>query len=317
MIELEPFKARAVHIGGTAIEDELDRYIQMAVDTELNALMLDLKDETGKVFYKTENAMAAKVGAAVGELDLGATVVRSHDLDLYVIGRIVLFNDPIAAVGQPDMAVWDSVTDSVYEANGQFFLDPTDPKARQYGLDLAVEACESGVDEIQFDYVRFPDSRSESATFDAGVSPEVRLSTISTFLNDAVATLRPMGCAVAADIFGYLTTATDDGGIGQRWEDVAAIVDVISPMLYPSHYDDEWYGFADPDDYPAEMIERALQDGLDRLSTRVVVRPWLQDFGYDEARVREQIDAAEAFGLGWMLWNITSEVTVDALDPAE
>jgi len=317
IVTMEPFTARAVHIGGPAIRDNLASYVDMAMDTELNALMIDLKDETGKVFFDTENETAIAVGAAQGVFDLATTAAEAHGLGLYVIGRIVLFTDPIAAVQQPEMAVWDTATNSPYEANGQHFLDPTDPAARQYGLDLAAEACRAGVDEIQFDYVRFPDSRSESAVFDGGVGPDTRISTVSTFLNDSVARLRPLGCAVAADIFGYLTTATDDGGIGQRWEEVAGIVDVVSPMLYPSHYDPNWYGFADPSQHPGEMIDRALVDGMGRLSGQVVVRPWLQDFGYDAAQVREQITTAESHGLGWMLWNSASEVTVDALRPAE
>jgi hypothetical protein len=288
------------------------------VETELNALMIDLKDETGHVFYNTTNEVASQAGSMPEDtFDLESIVQRADDHDLYVIGRIVLFNDPIAAVSVPDMAVWDVATNSPYEANGQFFLDPTDPAARQYGIDLAVEACTRGVDEIQFDYVRFPDSRRDSATFDGGVTPEVRVSTVSTMLNDAVSALRPLGCAVAADIFGYLTTARDDGGIGQLWEEVSGIVDVVSPMLYPSHFDPGWDGFEDPGAHPGTMVERSLADGIERLTRQVVVRPWLQDFGYDSAQVREQIAAVESFGLGWMLWNAASDVSVGALMPAE
>ena len=316
VVEMEPFIARAVHIDGESMRDEFDRFIDMAMDTELNALMVDLKDETGEVWYDSENPVADEVGAVSSSFDLEEVVRRSHDLGLYVIGRIVLFNDPIAAASKPAMAVWDAATDAPYESRGQYFLDPTDPDARQYGLDLAAEACEMGVDEVQFDYVRFPDARSESATFDGGVSPETRLSTITGFLDEAVAALRPMGCAVAADIFGYLTTAGDDGGIGQRWEDVASIVDVVSPMLYPSHYDPVFFGFPSNEN-PGQVVDQALADGMERLPREVVVRPWLQDFGYDAAQVREQIESAEQYGLGWMLWNAGSEVTVDALQPAE
>ncbi|HZD21929.1 MAG TPA: putative glycoside hydrolase [Acidimicrobiia bacterium] len=317
-VELEPFTARAVHIGGELAVADLDSYVDMAMDTELNALMIDIKDETGHVFYDTNVSTAIDADAVPAEtFDLTDTVTHAHDLGLYVIARIVVFNDPLVAQSRSDLAVWDSATDAPYEANGQFFLDPTDRAARQYGIDLGVEACELGVDEIQFDYVRFPDDRRESATFDGGVSPEVRKSAISGFLNEAVNMLRPKGCAVAADIFGYLTTATNDGGIGQRWEEVAGIVDVISPMLYPSHYDANWYGFPDPDDYPAEMIDEALADGMRRLTRKPVIRPWLQDFDYQAADVRAEIAATEEYGLGWMLWNSESKVTVDALEPAE
>jgi hypothetical protein len=288
----------------------------MAMNTELNALMLDLKDETGHVFYDTENQIAHETGAAEGLIDLASTVEEAHDLGLYVIGRIVLFNDPVVAAAKPEMAVWDTATNTPYEANGQFFLDPTDPEARKYGIDLATEACASGIDEIQFDYVRFPDARRDSARFDGGVSPEVRISTITTFLTEAAAVLQPMGCALAADIFGYLTTATDDGGIGQRWEEIAGVVDVVSPMLYPSHYHPEFFGFPSSEN-PGDVVRRALSDGMDRLDQQVVVRPWLQDFGYGPDQVRDQISVVESYGLGWMLWNAKSEVTLDALRATE
>ena len=143
------------------------------------------------------------------------------------------------------------------------------------------------------------------------------MSTINGFLSEAVAELRPMGCAVGADVFGFITKAIDDGAIGQKWEDLANIVDVLSPMVYPSHYSTGWYDFERPNDHPGPMVENALADGLDRLPRSVVIRPWLQDFGYDASQVRAQIEAAEGFGLGWMLWNARSDVTVEALNRAE
>ena len=317
LVELQQFSARAVHITGPAAGGELARFIQMAKDTELNALMIDLKDEKGLVYYNTQNPTAIDIGADFGSYNLSETVARAHAEGLYVIGRLVLFNDPIAAAAKPSMAVWNSATNSPFESRGQFFLDPTDPEARQYGLDLAVEVCASGIDEIQFDYVRFPDALTSDAVLDFGVGDEVRVPTINGFLTQAVELLHPMGCAVAADIFGFLTTASNDGYIGQQWEEMAMIVDVVSPMVYPSHYDPGWYGFENPNDHPGPLVSNALSDGMDRLPRNVVVRPWLQDFGYDRNQVRAQIDSAEALGLGWMLWNSASEVTISALSSVE
>ena len=171
-----------------------------------------------------------------------------------------------------------------------------------------------GLDEVQFDYIRFPDIRTESTTFDGGSELETRTTTIIGFLEEAVALLHPMGCAVGADVFGFTTApGTDDGGIGQRWEEVTNVVDVASPMVYPSHYGPGWYEFEVPNDHPGPMVTNAIQDGMERLSRNVVVRPWLQDFGYTAEQVRAQIDVAEEYGLGWMLWNAASNVTVDAL----
>jgi hypothetical protein len=316
-VTIQQFVARAVHISGEAARDRMGEFLQMATDTELNALMIDLKDETGLVWYMTQDPTAIEMGANFEAYDLADVVNRAHAEDLYVIGRLVVFNDPVAAIRQPEMAVWDSELNTPYSANGQYFLDPTDPAARAYGLDLAAEACALGVDEIQFDYVRFPDQRRESATFDEGVSSEVRVATVNGFLLDAVNLLHPMGCAVGTDVFGFITKAIDDGRIGQYWEDMASIVDVVSPMVYPSHYSTGWYGFEVPNDHPAEMVSNALTDGMARLPRNVVVRPWLQDFGYTAEQVRAQITSTEAFGLGWMLWNAKSTVTVEALGGPE
>lgn len=317
VIPIEHFVARAVHISGEAVSSEFDAFIDMAMSTELNAVMIDLKDESGHIWYDSANPTAIEAGAVSPVYDLGSVVTQAHDNDLYVIGRLVIFQDPVAAQSIPDMAVWDDATQAPLNSNGQYFLDPTDPKARDYALGLAVEACAAGVDEIQFDYVRFPDYRPESSQFDGGVSQEVRVSTVTGFLLDAVDTLHPMGCAVAADIFGFVTTTTDDGGIGQQWEEVTAAVDVASPMLYPSHYGTGWFGYENPNDFPADVVRRALEDAMERMSRNIVIRPWLQDFGYSSESVRSQIESAESFDLGWMLWNAASNVTVEALETAE
>jgi hypothetical protein len=317
VVAIEQLSVRAVHITGDAVANDFERFVDMAMTTELNALMIDLKDETGYVFYDSTDPTAIAAGAVSADYRLSDVVSRADSLGLYVIGRLVIFQDPVAAKSLPEMAVWDSGLNAPYTANGQYFLDPTDPAAREYALSLAVEACNAGVDEIQFDYVRFPDKRSESAQFDEGVSAETRTTTITNFLMEAVERLHPLGCAVAADIFGFLTTAPDDGGIGQQWEEVTASIDVASPMLYPSHYGPGWFGFENPNEHPADVVRLALEDAMERLVSNVVVRPWLQDFGYSTESVRAQIDIAESFDLGWMLWNAQSNVTVAALDSAE
>ncbi|MBW3667212.1 MAG: putative glycoside hydrolase, partial [Actinobacteria bacterium] len=269
------------------------------------------------VWYDSSHPVAEEVGADYAAYDLEPVIERAHAEGLYVIGRLVAFQDPTAAVRKPEMAVIDTATGSPFVHNDQYFLDPTDPNARQYALELAVEACSAGLDEVQFDYVRFPDRRPESVVFDGGVTQDVRTSTIRGFLTDAVEALHPLGCAVAADVFGFTTAAVDDGAIGQNWEEITAVVDVASPMVYPSHYGTGWYGFDNPNDHPGDMVRNALADGMERLSRKVVVRPWLQDFGYSPDQVRAQIESAESFGLGWMLWNARSVVTTDALGPAE
>lgn len=313
-VVIEPRVVKAVHITGEAVEEQFDTFVEMAAGTELNALMVDLKDESGQVLYRSRVPTVAQVGADAGMYDLSDVAEAARREDLYLIGRLVTFQDPIAAVAQPDMSVWDMSIQAPFSSRGQYFLDPTDPAARAYALDLAEEACDMGVDEVQFDYVRFPDARPESVRFDEGVSGDVRGEAIRRFLIEALDLLHPMGCAVAVDVFGFVTTATDDGGIGQRWEDITSVADVVSPMIYPSHYDDGWYGLESPTQHPDRVVDAALGDAMERRSGRVVVRPWLQDFGYEPEQVRSQVDVAESYGLGWMLWNATSNVSTGALE---
>lgn len=317
-IAIAPMVVKAVHVVGEAPGDPTrwDETLRLVEDTELNAVMLDLKDEDGIVYYPTSVETASRAGAVFRDAyDLAAVARAAADAGAYLIGRITTFQDPVAARGLPGMAVTDGRTGRPYENNGQVFLDPTDPEARGYGLSLAAEACSLGVDEIQFDYVRYPDGFGPEAVFDGASDAEGRVETIRSFLQEARDRLHPLGCAVAADIFGFVTTAVDDGGIGQHWESVVSVVDVVSPMVYPSHYADGWYGFDRPVEHPGEMVARALSDGLARLESAVVVRPWLQDFAYTPEQVRSQIEAAEEQGLGWMLWNAAGNVTVEALRP--
>lgn len=315
-IQIEPRVIKAVHVTGEAAGDPTrwNELLELKDATELNGVMLDLKDEYGLIYYDTAVGVAEEANALYPTYDLAQIVRDVAEHDLYLIGRIVTFQDPQAAHRIPDIAAWDTATGGPYGKAGQWFLDPTDPKARGYALSLAVEACQLGVDEIQFDYVRYPDGLPDTVVFDGGSDSETRVATIESFLLEAREVLHPLGCAVAADIFGFITTARDDGGIGQQWEVVADALDVVSPMLYPSHYSADWYGFARPVDHPGEMVQRALQDGISRLERGTVIRPWLQDFGYTADQVRAQTESAESFGLGWMLWNAFSNVSVGALD---
>lgn len=318
-IVIDQFIAKAVHITGDSVRDRFSDFLNMTDTTELNALMIDLKDESGKIWYDTTNPTANEIGANAAAFDLTQVVQQANDRGLYTIGRIVLFTDPIAAIAKPDMAVWNTETNAPFVMSRQYFLDPTDEGARRYGLELAVEACRHGLDEIQFDYVRYTEHwQTQPIVFDLGAGRDVRIATINSLLEEAVELLHPLGCAVGADVFGVVTADAHDAGIGQNWEDISQIVDVISPMVYPSHYSRGWYQFENPNANPGPVVRAALSDGMERLPRNVIVRPWLQDFGssYGPAEVRAQIDAAEGFGLGWMLWNSVSRVTVDALKPA-
>ncbi len=314
---MSPAVGRGLHVGGPQAGDpeRWPQLLALAADTEVNLLVVDIKDETGSIFFNTSVDLAHEVGAVDVRYDPADVVADMHAANLYLVGRIVTFQDPLAARAKPEIAVWDSSTDSPFRRSYQYFLDPTDAVARGYALDLAVDACQQGFDEIQFDYVRYPDGFGEFAVFDGGSEPNTRQEAIRTFLVEAGRLLHPLGCAVGADIFGFITTVSGDGGIGQQLEALAGSVDVLSPMLYPSHYGRGWFGFESPVANPGGVVGAALDDGLERVAGDVIIRPWIQDFSYNTNQVRAQIDAASEREVGWMLWNALSEFTEDALLP--
>ena len=316
-ITLEPYLIRALHVGYTVFVDETQwsELLSIAEDTVVNALVIDVKDESGRVLFDTEVDLAREIGAVDVLFDIDRVVAQMDVRGLYKIARLVTFQDPIAARAVVDMAVFDTATGTSFRKRNQYFLDPTDPQSREYALQIAEDVCAAGFDEIQFDYVRFPDGYPATAVFDLGDSEAIRIGTITSFLDEAAERLHPLGCLVGADIFGFITNVIGDGGIGQEFTALSATADVISPMVYPSHYSTGWFGFDTPNDHPGEVVAGALDAGLKRREGKSIIRPWLQDFYYTPEQVREQIDAAEARSLGWMLWNAASVFNVEALDP--
>lgn len=321
-IRMDPKVIRALHVGGNVFT-EADMWrdlLEVADETVVNALVIDVKDESGRVFYDTGVELAHRVGAVDELFDIDQVIAEMDRRGLYKIARLVTFQDPISARKAPEIAIYDTAADHPFRLGHQYFLDPTDDQARGYALDLAEEVCRAGFNEIQFDYVRFPDGYPngfpDHIRFDAGSAPEGREAVITGFLEEAAARLHPHGCLVAADIFGFITTVLGDGGIGQELGPLSLTVDVLSPMLYPSHYTRGWFGLDRPNDHPGTVVSEALADGVDRVEGSAVIRPWLQDFYYTPAQVREQIDAAEERALGWMLWNARSRFQTEALAPS-
>ena len=305
---------RALHItgalpGGATWASTL----ALADITALNAVMLDMKDESGFVYPTWTGTAPAPVG--LGLWDLAAVADELHARDLALIVRIVAFQDPRFAAVAPHAAVHDAATGGPFSRRGQVFLDPSDTTAQRYVRELVVAACGAGVDEVQLDYIRFPDGITPSLRFDA-VDPTVeeqRTATISEFIG-GLRDLIPADCALAADIFGFVTSVAGDGGIGQDIEVLATRADVLSPMVYPNHWSRGWFGYDEPADHPGGVVTASLANALDRVGDEVTIRPWLQDFGgYGPAEVRAQIDAADALGLGWMIWNAASQFQRSAI----
>jgi len=300
-VTMSPQTIRGIRVSpeSAGSDEAFAALLGLARDTAVNALVFDTKREGGNVLYDTTVTDAHEIGSVSAHYDARERVAQAHEAGLYVITRIVAFEDGARVSSRPE------------EKLAGAWLDPTSETARRYILDLAIEACEIGFDEIQFDYVRYPAGRTAEVSGQNDLTQEQRVTAIASFLSAARDALHALGCAVSADVFGIVVSTPDDQGLGQRPEELSAQIDALSPMIYPSHYSLGWLGFADPNDHPYDVTADAIRDSLPRLDDGAILRPWLQAFWWTDAQIRSSIQAAEDLGVGWMLWNILSN-----FDPA-
>jgi hypothetical protein len=316
-----PAPLRAVHVTFYAWADrDLHAGVMSLVDEgRVDAVELDLKDESGIVGWDADIPFARRIGSVQDIYDLPEAVAQLHRKGIRVVGRIVAFRDPIHA-----SAAWkrgwksqviQAPDGSPYSGYGGFtnFADPT---VRQYNIDIARRAAEAGVDEILYDYVRRPDGPIGSMVFPGLVgSPE---RSIASFLGEAQQQLKPYRVFLGASVFGIAATRPTE--IAQPIRAIARNVDYIAPMVYPSHWGPGEYNVASPNSQPYDIVFRSLADFRKQTrGTGARVVPWLQDFSlgvaYGPAEVRAQIQAAARRGIDeWLLWDPLVTYTADALD---
>jgi hypothetical protein len=312
-----PAEIRGVHVtmALASIPGKLDEY---ASTPGLNTVELDVKDENGEVgFYRLAPRLARQVGAAMRYYDPRRAVRELHRQGIYVIGRVVCFEDPVLSEKRPDLAIRTTGGDVWRNHAGLGWTNPYDKRVWDYNLEIAKAAVRAGFDEIQFDYVRFPsDGDIESAVF-PGKRREAMSTTIARFVHYATNRLRPMGARVSVDVFGL--SATRNLGIGQSPRKLARIVDAIYPMVYPSHYGSGEHGLADPSAVPGRTVGRSLRDFRRQMrGGRAKLIPWLEDFtlGGETTveKVQQQIRAARRWqSAGFLLWNPAGEYTEGGL----
>lgn len=292
-------------------EEKMKKFDEILTNTSVNTVVLDVKTDNGHLLYDSKIIEVDELKNERIKYDKNTLKEFKEKYNIYLIGRVVAFQDPIFSKKYIDASIVDLSTNLQYSQNGQYFLDPSDMKSRNYILNIALEACELGFDEIQFDYIRYPDTSYKNLKYDQESSFENRVNNINSFLSNATIELHNIGCLSSADIFGYVLNSKTDNGIGQYLESIVDTVDFISPMIYPSHYSSGSFGFDKPNNYPYEIITASLNDGLNRGVESRNLRPFLQGFWHSSNGVRLNIKAAEDKGLHWILWNNSSEYKLD------
>ena len=313
-----PDEVRGVHVtmALASLPGKLDHYLAIP---GLTALELDVKDENGEVgFLMPATSLARKVGASKPYYKAGVVAGKARAAGVYLIGRVVVFEDPILAAQRPDLAIRTS-GGGVWENNaGLGWANPYDKRVWDYVVSIGKAAARAGFDEIQFDYVRFPsDGPIESAVF-PGKTAEAPAWTIARFVHYASKQLKPLGVRVSVDVFGL--SATHELGVGQKPGRLAKYVDAVYPMVYPSHYNPGEFNLPDPSSTPGRTVSRSLRDFRNAMvGEKAMLIPWLEDFSLTSdhrplEEVQAQIDAARKHNAkGFLLWNPSGVYTEEVL----
>jgi hypothetical protein len=313
-----PTQVRAIYVNAWAFGGRrFDQLVKLADTTEINAFVIDVKDDTGFLTYRSSVPTAIEIGAndqkRTRDTERRLRVLNEHGI--FPIARIVVAKDPLLAARKPAWSV-QHVNGGLWRDRLNFaWVDAFNDSVWIYASQLAEEAVRMGFAEVQYDYVRFPDEpaqRMASAVFTARESGETKREAVARGLELLRDRTKRLGVPFTIDVFGLTTTATDDMGIGQLWEDLVRTADVVLPMVYPSHYYRGVYNVRYPNSQPYQMVRRALEDGLKRSSSlgkTAEIRPYLQAFTlgpprYSPVEVRAQIRAAQELGIqSWVLWN--------------
>ena len=313
-----------------ALGERMGQLIDVAKRTEVNALVIDVKDDRGFMLYRSGVPLARDIGAdtnspmSAKRLRAIIDTMRAHDI--FPIARIVVAKDPLLALAKPEWAVKRKSDGTPWlDKNGRPWLDPHHREIWAYAGDIGDEAIALGFGEVQFDYVRFPDEPRLIREADFPLAQgRVRAQVIREQLGYLRGRYAARKVPMAIDVFGLTATDSTDMGIGQKWEQFVDQADVVLPMTYPSHYAPGTYGLGNPNASPYAVLDHSLRDAKRRsagISGAGQLVPWYQDFTlgpprYGAQHVRAQMQAGYDNGVrGWMLWNPGSRYTIDALRP--
>jgi hypothetical protein len=299
----------------------MESLLKLLDDTELNSMVIDIKDDNGYITYPTTTPELQEIGASKKYIrDINELMLTLKKHNIYPIARLVVFKDTVLARKQPELSFLHQDGTIWKNGRGESFVNPYRKEVWDYNIAVAKEAAKLGFKEIQFDYVRFPEGfENKAASLTFSKTEQSRVDAVAGFVKYAREQLEPLGVRVSVDIFGYAASVPAAEGIGQDFVKISNDVHVISPMIYPSHYSTGWFKQKDPDKSPYETIKGAMLDTHKKLDPikdlKPIIRPWIQDFTaswlgsghymkYGKAEVEAQIKALQDNGVKeYLLWN--------------
>jgi hypothetical protein len=328
-----PDAIRGIYVTGhSAGGSRFDTLVKLMDNTELNAMVIDIKDDWGNVTYiPEETSEFHSIGKPyIKDVREKLEVMEKHQI--YPIARVVVFKDSVLSKSRPELSF--AINGQVWKnGRGESFVNPFLKEVWDYNVNIAIEAARLGFQEIQFDYVRFPEGfEKRDKTLAYGMGPykdmqmdnvQKRVQAVTDFVQYASEKLEPFGVKVSVDIFGYTATLPEAPGIGQNFSRISEHVDVISSMIYPSHWT-SYFGIAKPDLEPYRLITeyaKVENEKLKQLKNPPISRPWIQDFTasylgkgnykkYGKAEVEAQIKALNENGINeFLLWNAGNTYT--------
>ncbi len=319
----EPVKVKGIYVSGPiAGNSRMQELIKLVDETELNAMVIDVKNDDGRVTYKMNCDAVTEIDAGVGYIrDIDQLVKTCKEKNIYLIARIVAFKDPYLASMRPELAIQQKGGGIFKDKKGLAWVNPYKREVWQYLVDIGKQAVADGFDEIQFDYIRFCTEIKDS-TVDYGEESQTvsKIDIITQFTEYAYEELSKEGAYVAADVYGtIIDSKVDQRIVGQDYVEMAKRLDYICPMLYPSHYANGVYGMKVPDAEPRRCIRSAMNAANKELAVveegehLAINRVWLQSFtagwvnghiSYGKQEIRDQIRGAYEAGYDeWILWN--------------
>jgi hypothetical protein len=322
--KLTPIRVKALYLtfwGASNHSPRLRKVLELIDNSEINAIVVDVKNEYGSTVFWTKFKEANKYGAHLKRTnrDIEKFMKKLKDRNIYTIARIVTFKDELQASNNYEYAIKNNDQNKTLWRNhdGMAWVDPYDKRSHIYTISIAEEAAKVGFDEINFDYVRFP--AKDGLCLSKKQNQKNRIKAIGKFLDTAQNRLRKYGVFISVDIYGNVCWSKDDNGIGQTIDSLAKHADYIAPMLYPSGFASGSFGKEHPAKHPYIVIYRSIVHISDKIDP-LRVRPWLQYFkdytssnvDYEEDEIKKQIKAADdANTSGWMLWSPSSRYDLD------